>query len=232
MKFRISFLLMSAFLISLGLIVFGKRCDLFVTSLFYDYQGFYFKNNVIVDSVDKYIEYVACILYAFCVGVWLLRRVGVSVKVLEKFNFIDTVKVCFLSVCFFGWCVAFPYAFKIFFHRPRPYQTDVFGGEFCFVRAFEKSSYNIGDSFISGHTSIAMWLVSLALILPEKIRKVFCFFALTVVCLVAVGRVLGGYHYLTDVYFAMLLVGSCIWLTYQKMLGAENYINGRVVSAM
>lgn len=100
-----------------------------------------------------------------------------------------------------------------------------FTGDCPFTGAFVKSFCPAGDSFISGHTSFAMWLFALALVMPQRIRIPSLTAAVGIVLTIAASRILGGYHFLTDVYFAMLLTGCGIWATYETMFIAENCTN-------
>lgn len=222
MKFIFWFILLLA---SIGLAAYSVPCDLFFTTLLYD-NVFYLKNNIFVNAVDTGCEYFIAALFLAVCGIWSGHKIRPASFTLLPSNFITTKKILFLGMSFFGWCIAFPYAFKMFFHRARPYQTYLFGGECPFSSAFEKSfSCPIGDSFISGHTSFAMWLLALALIMPERIRKPAVIFSLSVVLIVGTSRILGGYHFFTDVYFAALLVGSGIFITWKKLFTSKVSIN-------
>lgn len=214
MKFSLWLIL---FLVSAGVFVYALPCDMFFTALFYD-NAFYLKDNIFIKAIDVGSEYFIAALFLLVLGIWSGRKLKLSFFMHPVFDFIDTKKLLFLGISFFGWCVAFPCSFKMFFHRARPYQTDVFGGECLFSAAFERTfACPAGDSFISGHTSFAMWLFALALIMPERIRKFATVFSLFVVFMVGASRVLGGYHFFTDVYFAVLLVGSGIFATWKNI---------------
>lgn len=224
------FFILSLFSASVILIYFSDTLDLFFTDLFYQ-NGFNLRNNFLIQGIDAYMEYAVCLLYATVFGLWILPRLGLPFPLKKRLSFITdkisvgTNQIIYLSLCFFGWCITLPYSFKIFFHRARPYQTNIYGGECSFTGAFEKSACQIGDSFISGHTSFALWLFALALILPSKFRKICTFVALFIVLTVATTRVVGGYHYLTDIYFALLLVSSGILITYWEIFIPINTFN-------
>ncbi len=224
------FFILSITSATIVLIYFSEIFDLFFTDLFYQ-NGFNLRNNFLIQGIDAYMEYAVCLLYATVLGLWIFPRLMLPYFLQNKLSFITnkisvgTNQIIYLSLCFFGWCITLPYSFKIFFHRARPYQTNIYGGECSFTDAFEKSACQIGDSFISGHTSFALWLFALALILPSKFRGVCTFVAFSIVSIVAVTRVIGGYHYLTDVYFALLLVSGGILMTYRKIFMPENILN-------
>lgn len=208
---------------SILLIRYSEQCDLFLTGLIYQ-NGFYLRNTVFVDAADTYGEYAICALFAAVCGIFALKQ-KFRTLISNKLNFINAKTMLFLCISFFGWCTALPYGFKIFFRRARPYQTDFFAGDFPFTGAFVRSFCPAGDSFISGHTSFVMWLFALALVMPQRIRIPSLTAAGGIVLTIAASRILGGYHFLTDVYFAMLLTGCGIWATYETMFIAENCTN-------
>lgn len=222
MKFSLWFVLL---VMSAGAVIYSAPCDLFFASLFYDNE-FYLKDNIFIEVIDVGIEYFIALLFLIVCGICGARKLQIPFFRHPVFGFIDTKKMLFLGSSFFGWCVALPYSFKMFFHRARPYQTDLFWGECEFSNAFEKSvSCPVGDSFISGHTSFALWLFALALIMPERIRKSAVVASLFVVFAVGTSRMLGGYHFFTDVYFAVLLVGSGIFITWKKYFAQNEVLN-------
>lgn len=224
------FFILLLILAGTALVYFSDVLDLFCANLFYQ-NGFYLKDNFWIEMIDLYMEYIICLLYATVLGLWILPKLHLPDVIQNKLSFIThkisikTNQIIYLSLCFLGASVALPYGCKIFFHRARPYQTDIYGGECSFTAAFEKSFCPIGDSFISGHTSLSLWLFALALILPKKIRMIGVVLALGIVLFVACCRLLGGYHYLTDVAFAFLLVGSCILIIYRKIFVSASAFN-------
>ena len=217
-----TFLLFCLIAASLLLIYASGAVDISGADLFYR-SGFYLNGNVLVQAVDTYMEYAICALFAAAAGLWLSQRIRLPEFINRKFGAlmqkfpVSNRQMLFLSVCFFGWCIAMPYAFKMFFHRARPYQTNIFGGDCLFSGAFVKSVCPAGDSFISGHTSFAMWLLAPALILPPRFRRAGIAVAIFIALSVASCRLSGGYHYFTDVYFAMLLCGAGICFTYRRL---------------
>ena len=59
-----------------------------------------------------------------------------------------------------------------------------------------------------------MWLFALALVMPQRIRTPSITAAVGIVLTIAASRILGGYHFLTDVYFAILLTGLSLIHSY------------------
>lgn len=89
--------------------------------------------------------------------------------------------------------------------RPRPGQTDLYGGDLPFVPAGQWSdACQSNCSFISGEASSAFWLMLLVPLLPAAWRPVALGVALAVAALAAGLRVAFGGHYLSDVVLGAL----------------------------
>ncbi len=89
--------------------------------------------------------------------------------------------------------------------RPRPGQTDLFGGDLPFVPAGQWSdACQSNCSFISGEASSAFWLVVLVPLLPAAWRPLAFGVALAVATIAAGLRVAFGGHYLSDVVLGAL----------------------------
>lgn len=98
--------------------------------------------------------------------------------------------------------------FKEFWGRPRPVQTDIFGGPFPFVPAGEISAFCQSNcSFISGEAAASAWLICLVTLLPREYANLrpFAFAATTSVAVFTSGlRMSFGGHYLSDVVIASI----------------------------
>ncbi|MGQ0457972.1 MAG: phosphatase PAP2 family protein [Hyphomicrobium sp.] len=87
--------------------------------------------------------------------------------------------------------------------RPRPSQTDLFGGNLDFTPAWRISGQCAWNcSFVSGEASMSMALAAFAFLLPKPQRPL----AIAVVCawtsLISWNRMAFGAHYLSDVALA------------------------------
>ena len=98
--------------------------------------------------------------------------------------------------------------FKEFWGRPRPHQTDLFGGNFPFVPAGEMTSYCTSNcSFVSGEAAAAAWLACLVTLLPRQyasLRPAGYLMAAVLTASASVLRMSFGAHYLSDVVIASL----------------------------
>ena len=83
--------------------------------------------------------------------------------------------------------------------RPRPYETDLFGGDLPFVPAGEYSAYCASNcSFVSGEASEAFWLIGLLVLVAPQHRRAVALALLPVVLFFTLLRVAFGAHYLSD----------------------------------
>lgn len=89
--------------------------------------------------------------------------------------------------------------------RPRPIQTNLFGGNLPFVPAGIKTDYCPANcSFISGEASSAFWLVCLAFIVPRPWRPAAITVALALAVFASGLRIAFGGHYFSDVVLGAL----------------------------
>lgn len=92
---------------------------------------------------------------------------------------------------------------KSYSGRPRPEQTDLFGGSLPFVRAGEFTDFCASNcSFISGESSAAFWLVGVAALFPPQWRARALGVALVMATLAGGLRVAFGGHYFSDAVIA------------------------------
>ncbi|HWJ73143.1 MAG TPA: phosphatase PAP2 family protein [Kaistia sp.] len=90
--------------------------------------------------------------------------------------------------------------FKTFSGRPRPYQTDLFGGTWTFEPAWHFGGACISNcSFISGEASTAIWLLAPVLLLPRALRLPVGIPVALVGLALSLNRIAFGGHYLSDV---------------------------------
>lgn len=90
--------------------------------------------------------------------------------------------------------------------RPRPRDTQLFGGDQPFVPAGELTDYCPSNcSFVSGEASSVFWLVCLIPLLPQKFRIPAATAIVSVAVYASVMRIGFGGHYLSDVVLGALI---------------------------
>lgn len=94
---------------------------------------------------------------------------------------------------------------KAFSGRPRPYETDLFGGALSFVDAGSFAGKCVDNcSFISGEAASAGWLFCLIFLIPQPARSALALPIAAISFLMTALRVSFGGHYLSDVALGWL----------------------------
>lgn len=195
------------FIIFLAVIgFFSEQIDLYVSSYFFKENMFYLKDRKIFYMMNHIIPAILVLVSFVFLALWIFKK-------------IDKKKMSFV----FGSMLVGPLLitnafFKNFWGRARPYEISNFSGEKNFSHAFIPSNQCSWDcSFISGHTAVAIWTLSLALIFPKKYRSFAIICSLIFTLLVATTRVVQGYHFLTDVLFAGVVNFYVVWAFYYSV---------------
>ncbi len=125
----------------------------------------------------------------------------------------DTVFI--LSTLVIGPGIITNLIFKDNWGRPRPYQVVDFGGQDPFVGVWKITHYCARNcSFISGEGSSAIWLLTMAVLLPPRWRSSGLWLLSVFAVLFSLNRVAIGAHFLSDVVMAWwvtLLVMAIIY---------------------
>ncbi len=121
--------------------------------------------------------------------------------------------------------------FKSFSGRPRPYQTELFGGDMPFIGVWEITDHCARNcSFVSGEASSAIWLITAAVLFPRRWRKTAFVILLGLGIVFALNRVAFGGHFLSDVLIAWFLTLGLIAL-FERYLYASNGADERAAKA-
>lgn len=103
---------------------------------------------------------------------------------------------------------------KEFFGRPRPVNTDLFGGDLPFVEAGRLTDYCESNcSFVSGEASTGFWLICLVPLFPARFRPLAWVVMLALAVTTSGLRIAFGGHYFSDV-----VLGAAITLTVFSVL--------------
>lgn len=94
--------------------------------------------------------------------------------------------------------------FKEYSGRPRPYETNLFGGELHFVPVADfTGACSSNCSFVSGEAAAAGWLMGVALLLAPR-RPRLCRGLIAASLITPIFRLAMGGHYLSDVLLGWL----------------------------
>lgn len=95
--------------------------------------------------------------------------------------------------------------------RPRPYQTDGFGGDGVYVAPGTISDQCESNcSFVSGEASGAFWLLWIVFIVPRPWRQGVFAVLMVFATGVSVLRVAFGRHYLSDITLSAFITVACV----------------------
>lgn len=116
---------------------------------------------------------------------------------------------------------------KSYSGRPRPEQTDLFGGHLPFVPAGEFTDFCAANcSFISGESSAAFWLVGVAALFPTRWRATAIGVALVMASFAASLRVAFGGHYFSDAVIAAVasVATFAVLATLARVMGLDKTV--------
>jgi membrane-associated PAP2 superfamily phosphatase len=106
--------------------------------------------------------------------------------------------------------------FKNNWGRPRPIEVTAFGGEHPFVGAWHMSDACASNcSFVSGEASSAIWLITLAVLLPLAWRRPALRVLAVLALLLSLNRIAMGGHFLSDVLLAWAMTLAVIAVAYR-----------------
>ncbi len=102
---------------------------------------------------------------------------------------------------------------KPYWGRPRPGEVTAFGGTLDFTAWWNPHGQcDSNCSFVSGETSLVVWLVAWALVLPARWRGPAMAVAVLDTAFMGASRLVTGAHFASDVLFAVLVTAWSIWL--------------------
>jgi membrane-associated phospholipid phosphatase len=108
--------------------------------------------------------------------------------------------------------------FKNHWGRPRPTGVDLFHGDHPFVGAWHMSDACATNcSFVSGEASSAIWLITLAVLLPLAWRRPALRLLIGLAILLSLNRIAAGAHFLSDVLLAWAMTLAVIAVAYRYL---------------
>ena len=203
--------------VSLFFLAFPK-VDFWASGLFFSTtDGFWAQNEPFLRDVRHLGPFLVRVIAIVCVAVLLLKLLVPSRRPLMPLR----QPVFLLSTLILGPGVLVNLVFKNNWGRPRPRSVEEFGGELPFQPVWKITDYcDSNCSFVSGEASAAMWLVSVAFIVPATWRKLTLAFVLPLGLILSVNRVAFGGHFFSDTLLSwgvtLLLVLGVYRLLYQN----------------
>jgi len=175
--------------------------DLKVAHLFYDGGGF-----IGHDALDRFgrdffriTPFVVLALYA---GLWLAKRRGARLRWAPS----GRAVIFLIATIAIGPGLIINLGLKDHMHRPRPVQTQEFGGPDPFRPWYEDNgACKKNCSFVSGEAATGFWMVAPASVLPPPWRGPAIVVAFAFGIGASLLRMAFGGHYLSDVLLGGLI---------------------------
>ena len=192
--------------------------DITAAKLFYNHGQFYLNDGIVGWMIELGLPALLVLLGVAVFAVWLAGRF--------RGRQIGPVDTKFMLMTFGTMCVGpgliVNGVFKGFWGRARPYEIIELGGNKLFSPALAISDQCHWDcSFVSGHTAIGFWLLSCALLAPEKYRRRAVAAAVCFGMLLGAARIAQGMHFVSDVAGAALVTVAVVVIAYRMLYGEE-----------
>src|SRR5271157_5012639 len=187
--------------LTLGVFTLWPNLDLIVAHCFYDGGGFAGRDSLARFGRDVFRVTPFVVLTAFA-ALWLARRRGVALRWAPS----GRAVIFLIATIAIGPGLIVNLGLKDHWHRPRPVQTQEFGGPDPFRPWYEDNgACKKNCSFVSGEAATGFWMVAPASLLPPPWRGP----AIVAAFLFGIGasllRMAFGGHYLSDVLLGGLV---------------------------
>lgn len=178
--------------------------DIKITTNFYTPEsGFFLKNNPIILFLYNYSPIPAIVVAVISFIIYITSFFTSKLQLYKR-------QALFLMfVMIIGPGILINVIFKDHWGRPRPRQIQEFGGTLKYLKAWEPGKSKEGRSFPSGHASMGFYFMSLYYIFRNKNKKLalgFFVFGVCAGCIIGLGRIAQGAHFLSDVMWSGLFV--------------------------
>lgn len=188
--------------------------DVYISALFVENGHFLFEDNWFTNLIDKGIPEIIVAISVLIMGLWIAGKVWCKIYL----GITTQVMLLTSGTMIFGPIVVVNGIFKSFWGRARPMNIETFGGDKNFSLPMQIANQCDWDcSFMSGHTAVAFWTLSLALLAPKKWRKTAVTLSVMFGIITAVVRIGQGAHFFSDVVFAAVVMCVIIVLTYRRL---------------
>jgi lipid A 4'-phosphatase len=188
--------------VAAGVFLAFPQLDLAVTHAFFDRQGTFYGTTFFGRTLRAILRLASYTIFAAFVLAY------VSARLYARKRLVPTGRnLAFLALTLaLGPGLSVNLLIKEHSHRPRPFQTQEFGGPWEFRPFGRFNGQCVTDcSFVSGETSTAAWSLAPALLTPPPWRAAMIGASVLFTLVMGVERVAYGGHYLSDVTFGALI---------------------------
>ncbi len=218
-------LIWAGLFLSLAVFIKVPNVDLWVSARYWHPDtGFFQKNNPVVMALYDYTPLVGhslvlTMLLLAVLAPWLSRWAqarGRDALSAELLGFWRRTALGCLCVAVLSSGLIVELGLKKTMGRPRPVQTEQFGGDMPFHAIYERGSTpSKHKSFPSGHAAAGFSLMALGLACGRTWRRRWFLAGLVTGGVVGLGRIMQGGHYLSDIVFSFYAVWlSCELVAY------------------
>lgn len=204
--------------VSLFFLVF-PGVDFWASGLFYSaVAGFWAQNEPFLRDVRHLGPFLVRVIAITCVAVLVLKLLVPGRPPIMPLR----MPVFLLSTLILGPGVLVNAILKDNWGRPRPRYVEEFGGDLPYQPVWKITDYcERNCSFTSGEASAAIWLTSIAFLVPPSWRKAVLMFVLPLCLILSVNRVAFGGHFFSDTLISwgvtLLLILGVYHLLYQRV---------------
>ena len=204
-------------LVCLGLFAFWPQIDVMVARKFF-VAGRFIGRTPAGEALRKAFYYAPYLVLAFCLLAAAARRLGWLRRGPDGRAALFLVLTLAL-----GPGLAVNAILKEISHRPRPEQTQEFGGPWAF-RPLQKfdGECKKNCSFVSGEVSTAAWTLAPALLVPPPWRALAIGLSLLFTVAEGASRLSFGGHYLSDAAMAALITFALVLAFYRLYAHRQN----------
>ncbi len=208
-------ILSAATLLALTFFLIYPAADLDFSRLFYvEGTGFIYREHIISQIIYysvRILTITLCGLGLFIVFYDASRKFFPAFlkKILDRIR--ATLKLTSKQAGFLLWVIIITpgiivhWVMKPIWERARPVNITEFGGQFQFSSFYHLFAGQDGNSFPSGHASMATSLVALAFIVPIEKRRTVLIYTSLYAIIASTCRIWQGGHFLSDVVFSAIL---------------------------
>lgn len=194
--------------------------DLAVSAAFHDpASGFALSQSPVLRLLRKSSSFVTAVLVAAC-----LARIALAAVSARRLTFTGAGRAWFLlGGLGLASGLLVNMVLKGFWGRPRPVQTDLFGGEAPYAMVWRiTDGCQTNCSFVSGEASSAAWMVCAVALLVPAAHRVWAVPATAAYALaLSLNRIAFGGHYLSDVLLSWALTALVLALLHRATVMAS-----------
>ncbi|SRR5271155_5629821 len=205
-------------IIAMAIFALWPELDLATARLFYDGNGF-IARRVPARAIRDFFNVTPFVVLAAFAALYAMRRYGLHVSYAPS----GRALIFLIATMAIGPGLIVNLGLKDHAHRPRPSQTQQFGGpsEFRPWWRFDGACPK-NCSFVSGEASEAFWMVAPASLAPPPLRPLAIGAALLFGLGASLMRMAAGGHYLSDVIIAGLLTILIVQIARRLILGSDD----------